>query len=205
MSNYGVASAFEVHNARARWRRLSTRSNGCLVVSIGVARFGSFRSVGIFDKGVIRQRRYPSGRRSYPARSTATRSSTRKRIKGSATRRAYGTRRPVRTAQLPLLFAHKRDGYFIDLASNQPIFLSNTRSLERDFGWKGLCIDGSLDLAIKALERRTCQPVQAIVTNHSWRYRPLHDASKGLPINPPLMNCATRAMAVLSTRRISRA
>ena len=75
------------------------------------------------------------------------------------------------------LFSHKRDGYFIDLASNEPIFLSNTRSLERDFGWKGLCIDGSLDLAIKALERRTCQPVQAIVESF-WRYRPLH-ASKG--------------------------
>ena len=39
------------------------------------------------------------------------------------------------------LLGCKRDGYFIDLASNAAISLSNTRKLERDYGWRGLCIE----------------------------------------------------------------
>jgi hypothetical protein len=31
--------------------------------------------------------------------------------------------------------------YFIDLASNDAVALSNTLALERDFGWEGLCIE----------------------------------------------------------------
>ena len=42
-----------------------------------------------------------------------------------------------------------RNGYFIDLAANDPIFLSNTRALERDHGWRGLCIDGNTKLLQK--------------------------------------------------------
>ena len=37
----------------------------------------------------------------------------------------------------------KRGGFFIDLASNEPLHLSNTRTLERDLGWQGVCIDAS--------------------------------------------------------------
>ena len=68
---------------------------------------------------------------------------------------------------LAKLFHHKRQGYFVDLASNEPIFLSNTRTLERDFGWRGLCIDGNFDLVLKVLRQRMCQPVHAVVTNHT--------------------------------------
>ena len=52
-----------------------------------------------------------------------------------------------------------------DSATNEPIFLSNTRTLERDFAWKGLCIDGSFQLALKAMHRRTCTAVQAVADN----------------------------------------
>ena len=31
--------------------------------------------------------------------------------------------------------------YFVDLAANHPVLLSNTRALERDYNWKGVCID----------------------------------------------------------------
>ena len=51
--------------------------------------------------------------------------------------------------------------------TQEPIYFSNTRTLERDFGWHGLCIDGSLDLAAKATAQRTCRVVQAIVTGRS--------------------------------------
>ncbi len=39
------------------------------------------------------------------------------------------------------LLKGKRGGFFIDLAANEPIILSNSRTLERDFGWDGLCIE----------------------------------------------------------------
>ena len=59
----------------------------------------------------------------------------------------------------------KRDGYFVDLAANHPIIKSNTRSLERDYGWRGLCIDGNEEFLMLLLKRRTCQVVGAIVSS----------------------------------------
>ena len=39
------------------------------------------------------------------------------------------------------IFNGKRNGYFIDCAANEPVQISNTRALERDYGWNGLCIE----------------------------------------------------------------
>ena len=39
------------------------------------------------------------------------------------------------------IFSGKRNGYFVDCAANEPVQISNTRSLERDFGWSGLCVE----------------------------------------------------------------
>ena len=65
------------------------------------------------------------------------------------------------------LFGGRRGGYFVDLASNEPVYFSNSRTLERDHGWRGVCIDGSLELAAKTVASRTCRVVQAIVTGRS--------------------------------------
>jgi len=56
----------------------------------------------------------------------------------------------------------KREGFFIDLASNDAEFLSNTLMLERDFGWKGLCLEANRDY-IYGLARRKCQTVIAAI------------------------------------------
>jgi len=57
----------------------------------------------------------------------------------------------------------KHGGYFVDLAANDPFQLSNTATLERSFGWKGLCIE-TLPKKVKALrEKRSCQVVDAVV------------------------------------------
>ena len=58
-----------------------------------------------------------------------------------------------------------RKGFFVDLAANQPVTLSNTRTLERDFGWQGLCIDGNSGLVPELAMRRKCSVVQAIVSD----------------------------------------
>ena len=44
------------------------------------------------------------------------------------------------------LLRYKRGGFFVDLAANEPVCLSNTRALERDYGWEGICIDANPDL-----------------------------------------------------------
>ena len=36
-----------------------------------------------------------------------------------------------------------KHGYFIDLAASEPLMHSNTRALERDFGWNGICIEAN--------------------------------------------------------------
>ena len=65
------------------------------------------------------------------------------------------------------LHEHRRGGFFVDLASNEPLHLSNTRTLERDFGWTGVCIDASAELLLKSTLYRTCRCVQAVVTESS--------------------------------------
>jgi hypothetical protein len=57
--------------------------------------------------------------------------------------------------------------FFVDLASNEPLYLSNTRYLERDLGWRGVCIEGSTDLVLKTAAYRTCTVVQAVVSRKS--------------------------------------
>ena len=70
---------------------------------------------------------------------------------------------------IALLFHGKRDGYFVDLAANDPIYLSNTRSLERDFGWTGLCIDGNQQMLDRLVAERSCRVIKAVVTGSADR------------------------------------
>jgi hypothetical protein len=61
--------------------------------------------------------------------------------------------------------AEQHPRFFIDLAANHPIFKSNTRALERDAGWQGLCVDGNEEFLMLLVKRRRCQVVGAIVTS----------------------------------------
>jgi hypothetical protein len=58
----------------------------------------------------------------------------------------------------------KRNGYFVDLAANDATVLSNTYSLEKKFGWTGLCIEPN-PMYWANLTYRDCQVVAAIVGN----------------------------------------
>ena len=64
------------------------------------------------------------------------------------------------------LFKGKRDGYFVDLAANDAVSLSNTLTLERDYGWRGLCIEAN-PVYFEQLYLRNCQVVQAVVGKHN--------------------------------------
>lgn len=60
------------------------------------------------------------------------------------------------------LLGCKRGGFFIDLAANDYLINSNTVLLERDFDWKGLCIEGNPNY-MWGLSQRRCGLVWAAV------------------------------------------
>ena len=63
------------------------------------------------------------------------------------------------------LFDGRRGLFFVDLAANEPVKHSNSRTLERDLGWRGLCIEGNAVLVAKLAAKRQCKVVRGIVTD----------------------------------------
>ncbi|EKX34063.1 hypothetical protein GUITHDRAFT_44127, partial [Guillardia theta CCMP2712] len=61
------------------------------------------------------------------------------------------------------IFGGKRGGYFIDLASNDAVALSNTLTLEQEYGWNGLCIEPN-PRYLQGLLRRKCKLAVAVAT-----------------------------------------
>ena len=45
--------------------------------------------------------------------------------------------------------------------------MSNSRTLERDFGWTGICVDGNQQMLDKLVAQRTCTVVKGIVSSES--------------------------------------
>jgi len=64
------------------------------------------------------------------------------------------------------LLGGKVSGFFIDLATNQPIVHSNTRTLERDFEWRGLCIEPNPAYHAPILRQRSCVLVPFAVADN---------------------------------------
>jgi len=55
-----------------------------------------------------------------------------------------------------------RTGFFLDLAANDAVRLSNTLMLERDFGWDGICVEANPQY-LPSLVKRRCTVVLAAV------------------------------------------
>jgi hypothetical protein len=51
---------------------------------------------------------------------------------------------------------YKRDGFFLDLGCNDPINISNTYLLEKEYGWKGIAIDVDRELVDRFPAIRSC-------------------------------------------------
>ncbi len=60
------------------------------------------------------------------------------------------------------LFKGKRDGFFIDLAANDAVRISNTYALETYFDWNGLCLEPN-SIYWAGLAYRKCHVVAAVV------------------------------------------
>jgi len=63
------------------------------------------------------------------------------------------------------LLGGKQRGYFIDLAANHPIFVSNSRALERDYGWDGLCIEANPRYWTLLRASRACKVIAVAVAD----------------------------------------
>jgi hypothetical protein len=63
------------------------------------------------------------------------------------------------------MLQEKKGGYFIDLAANDPMWISNSYSLETHHEWQGLCIEGNPYL-LDALSFRKCHVVGAVVSKN---------------------------------------
>jgi Methyltransferase FkbM domain len=62
------------------------------------------------------------------------------------------------------LLSGKRGGYFIDLAANDPVRISNTYALETHFDWSGLCLEPN-PVYWSGLSYRKCHVVGAVIGN----------------------------------------
>jgi hypothetical protein len=61
------------------------------------------------------------------------------------------------------LLNRKQNGYFVDLAANHAVSLSNTYLLERDLQWHGLCIEPNPKYWEGHVHRSRCTTVAAVV------------------------------------------
>jgi hypothetical protein len=76
------------------------------------------------------------------------------------------------------LLRNKTNGYFIDLAANDAVQLSNTYALERYYQWQGVCIEPNPMYWYNLTAFRTCVIIGAVVGdqrmqgNQTYRCRP---------------------------------
>ena len=94
-----------------------------------------------------------------------------------------------------LLRSSKQRRYFIDLASSGGLTHSNTVVLERDYGWRGLCIEANSGFWPSLANRRTCEVVGAAVAEERAEmgfHKPVIQGMGGL-VRPGMTNARANA------------
>jgi FkbM family methyltransferase len=61
------------------------------------------------------------------------------------------------------IFPNKKEGYFVELAAGDGVFLSNTYALERSLGWKGLCVEPNKTSFNQLVKNRMCDCSDSVV------------------------------------------
>lgn len=61
------------------------------------------------------------------------------------------------------LFGNRRDGVFVDVGAHDGVSLNNTFFLERDLGWRGICVEPIPDVFASLARNRQASCVQACV------------------------------------------
>ena len=71
------------------------------------------------------------------------------------------------------IFGGKKNGYFVDLASHDAVYISNTLTLEQEFGWDGLCIEANPRFLPGLLQRR-CRVAVAVAGADTGQRMPFY-------------------------------
>lgn len=78
------------------------------------------------------------------------------------------------------LFRGKRNGYFIDLASNDAVRISNTYALETYYDWSGVCLEPNA-VYWSGLAYRKCHVVAAVVGSETLKEVEFHFPKEKAP------------------------
>jgi len=62
-------------------------------------------------------------------------------------------------------FNYKKGGYFLDIGANDGVYFSNTLYLEKELGWKGLCVEAGKTPFRKLVKNRTCDCTYVFVSD----------------------------------------
>jgi len=109
------------------------------------------------------------------------------------------------------MFPNMTQGYFVDLAAGDGIFLSNTYVLEKQLCWKGLCIEPNSTSYKKLQANRSCSVDDSVVMQDGFEvdfieyktitdYEHLLSAANGTSTAPfPVDNITKRVAVSLHT------
>src|ERR1019366_8614889 len=64
-------------------------------------------------------------------------------------------------AAVAKFFQFRREGYFIEVGAYDGVFLSNTYMLEKQLGWKGICVEPLPAASTLLRKNRSCACIQA--------------------------------------------
>ena len=62
-------------------------------------------------------------------------------------------------------FNYKKNGFFLDIGSHNGLYLSNTLYLEKELGWKGICVEAGKAPYSELVKNRSCDCVNAFVSD----------------------------------------
>lgn len=84
-----------------------------------------------------------------------------------------------RTAYSLLTANSHTTGFFINLAARHPLETSNSRALERELGWNGLCIEGNSRYWDQLSTLRSCTTIGAVVADQFYSNITFADMNRG--------------------------
>ena len=61
----------------------------------------------------------------------------------------------------------KRDGFFVEIGADDGVQFSNTHLLENEYGWKGICVEPSINTFGNLIKNRNCKCYNLAVFNKS--------------------------------------
>jgi FkbM family methyltransferase len=92
--------------------------------------------------------------------------------------------------------------YFVDLAANDAECLSNTVRLERELGWRGLCIEPNPKYTARLKQLRSCGLVQAPVSSDEREVSFAMQDDRGRITAPHAASSSTPGVRTMRTRRL---